>query len=167
MKNKITLFAILFFVPTLSFAAPVKPWGLGVILHNPTGVSLKHRFSKDNSLDAALGYSFGYTDNITLHSTYLWEFNESLKINDHVSLGHYFGVGGALHSRDRNEDPPPWADRDERDDEFGLAVRGVAVMNYYFDDPTFEVFAEVALNFFIVPGTDADLDIAVGGRYFF
>ena len=167
MKNKILIICAILVLPLFSHSAPVKPWGLGVILHSPTGFSTKYRLDKGHSIDGALGYSFGYSDNITLHSTYLWEFNEALRINDEVRLGYYFGVGGALHSRDRYEDPPPWAEGDRRDDEFGLAARGVGGLNYYFDDPSFEVFAEVALNFFFVPGTDLDLDIAVGGRYFF
>ncbi len=148
-----------------SAAAEVKPWGLGVILANPTGFSVKHRMSAQNSIDAALGYSLGRRDYFHLHSTYLWEFDRELQIGK-AFLGYYFGVGGALFSWDRNDDPPPWINDDD-DDELGLAVRGVGGLNYYFDDPSFEVFAEASLHFFFIPDTDVDLGIAIGGRYFF
>jgi len=141
------------------------PWGLGIILANPTGFSGKYRFSKENSLDAALGYSLGHSDNIALHSTYLWEFNNSIHL-DNVGIGHYFGVGGALYSRNRNDPPPFWADNNV-DDTLALAVRGVAGLNHYFKNPSIEVFAELSLNFFFVPSTHVDLGLGIGGRYFF
>lgn len=141
------------------------PWGLGIILANPTGFSGKYRFSQKNSLDAALGYSLGRSDNITLHSTYLWEFNNSIRL-DNVGIGHYFGIGGALYSRNRNDPPPFWADN-RTDDTLALAVRGLAGLNHYFKSPSIEVFAELALNFFFVPGTYVDLGLAIGGRYYF
>ena len=141
------------------------PWGLGVILANPTGFSGKYRFSEKNSLDAALGYSFGRSDNITLHSTYIWEFSESIRL-DNVGISHYFGVGGTFYSRNRNDPPPFWADN-RADDTLALAARGLAGLNYYFNDPAIEVFAELALNFFFVPSTHVDLGLAIGGRYYF
>ena len=158
----LTLFFVLFASPAFAGSGP---WGIGVIINSPTGFSVKHRISSKNSIDGALGYSFGRSDNISIHSTYLWEFNEKIKISK-INLSYYLGIGGALHSRDKNDDPPRWA-ADNSDDELGLAVRGVGGLNYYFKDPAFEVFAELSLNFFFVPATDVNLGIAVGGRYYF
>lgn len=159
-------FLVFFALFFSSFAnAQVKPWGLGVILNSPTGFSIKHRMDHRNSFDAALGYAFGNSDSITIHGTYLWEFNEELKIG-RAFLGYYFGLGGALYFRDKNDNPPPWAE-DDPEDETALAVRGSAGLNYYFKKPAIEVFAEIGLHFFFVPATDADLDIAIGGRYYF
>jgi hypothetical protein len=141
------------------------PLGVGLILANPTGFSGKYRMSKERSIDAALGYSLGRRNNISLHSTYIWEFNQSITI-DSVRIGHYFGVGGALYSRDNNDPPPSWAYR-HPDDQLGLAVRGLAGLNYYFKNPAIEIFAESALNFFFVPSTRINLGLAIGGRYFF
>lgn len=160
MKAIILSTLLLLSIPTF---AEVKPWGIGVILANPTGFSVKHRLSGKNSIDGALGYSLGRHDYVHLHGTYLWEFDRELKISK-AFLGYYFGVGGALFSWDRN-DPPGWADRNDND--LGLAVRGSGGINYYFNDPSFEVFAEASLHFFFVPSTDVDLGIALGGRYFF
>lgn len=162
MKTLILLFALFFTSPALS---SVKPWGLGVIIANPTGFSVKHRISGKNSFDGALGYSLGRRDYFHLHGTYLWEFDRELKIGN-AFLGYYFGVGGTLISWDRNDDPPPWVDSNNND-ELGLAVRGSGGLNYYFNNPSFEVFAELALHFFFIPETDVDLGAAIGGRYFF
>ncbi len=161
---RIFIFLTLFITATSSFAQS-KDWGLGIIIANPTGFSVKHRMSSENSLDAALGYSFGNNDSLHIHSTYLWEFNDSIDLKN-FAIGHYFGVGGAIYNRDKDDDPPPWAE-DDRDEEWGVAVRGSAGLNHYFRDPSFEVFAEISLDFFFVPATDVDLGIAIGGRYFF
>ena len=148
--------------------AEVKPWGLGVIISNPTGFSVKHRMSHRNSIDAALGYSFGNNDHIVIHGTYLWEFNSEIKIAQ-AYLGYYFGVGGSLYSHDHDNNKSHshrWGN-DADDDETALAVRGSAGLNYYFNRPSIEVFAELALDFFFVPSTEADFGIAIGGRYYF
>ena len=133
------------------------------MIGGPTGFSVKHRMSAKNSIDGALGFSLGGGDYIHIHSTYLWEENRGIKI-DNKFLGYYFGAGGALFSWDGN-DTPFWSDN--REDELGLALRGAAGLNYYFNDPNFEVFLEASLHFFFIPATDFDLDLAIGARYFF
>lgn len=105
--------------------AQAKPLGLGIIVANPTGFSEKHRISHRKSIDGALGYSFGNNDYLTIHATYLWEYNREIKIAK-AYLGYYFGVGGSLHSHchDNNDrHPHPWGS-DNQDDDFGVAVRG-------------------------------------------
>jgi hypothetical protein len=165
MKQIILFVFTNFILSTSSFAA-VKPWGLGLILATPTGFSVKHRMSTENSFDAALGYDLGGADYLHLHGTYLWEFDRELKIGKAL-LGYYFGVGGAMFSWDRDNDPPPWVADNNNEDDFGVAIRGSGGLNYYFADPSFEVFAEASLHFFFIPETDVDLGLAVGGRYFF
>ncbi len=164
MKKTFLIFIVGFLFQTSAFASG-GPFGLGLIINSPTGFSAKYRMSQKNSVDAALGYSFGKSDNLTLHSTYLWENNQGIPV-DNTFLGYYFGIGGALHLRDNNEPPPRWAE-DNRQDELGLAIRGVGGINYYLKNPVIEFFAELSLNFFFVPSTDVDFGIAIGGRYFF
>ncbi len=159
------LILVLSFLFSINASANLRPWGLGVIIANPTGFSVKHRMSGKHSFDAAFGYSTGRRDYIHIHGTYLWEFNRELVVGK-AALGYYFGVGGVLNSWDNNDNPPPWADNNS-DDELGLAFRGSGGLNYYFDDPSFEVFAEAALHFFFIPSTDVDFGLAIGGRYFF
>lgn len=164
MKHILTLGILLaLFTPENLWAE--GPWGLGVIIAAPTGFSAKYRMDKEHSVDAALGYSFEHTDNITIHSTYLWETNEGIPL-DKTHLGYYFGLGGAFHHRDRYHAPPRWAE-DYRNDVIGLAIRGVAGLNHYFKKPAIEVFAELSMSFFIVPSTDIDLDLGIGGRFYF
>ena len=165
MKNYLlaTILLSLISFPNQSWAA--KDWGLGVIIASPTGFSVKHRMSQKNSFDGALGYSLGNREYLHVHGTYLWEFDKGLHI-DQVALGYYFGLGAALFSWDNRDDRPPWVDEDN-DDELGLAVRGSAGINYYFNDPSFELFAELAMYFFFIPETDIDFGLAIGARYFF
>jgi hypothetical protein len=162
--KKIILILTTLFLSNLSHADS-NNFGLGLILNNPTGFSGKYRLSKSRSIDGALGYSFGSSNVVTLHSTYIWENNQGFKV-DQTYIGYYFGIGGALYSRDKTKKVPHWAD-DNLNDELGLAVRGLGGLNYYFNSPRIEVFAELALNFFFVPATDVDFGIAIGGRYYF
>jgi len=164
MKKILSILSFVLIYQSPTFASG-GPFGLGVIINSPTGFSGKYRLSEKNSIDAALGYSFGRSDNITLHSTYLWEKNQGIPI-DNTFLGYYFGIGGALHMRDENEAPPPWAESN-RTETLGLAIRGVGGINYYLKDPVIEFFAELSMAFFFVPSTDIDLGLAIGGRYFF
>lgn len=148
-------------LPELSHADG-GPFGLGLILVSPTGLSGKYRLSSDNSVDAAVGW--GSHDFIVLHSTYLWEFNKAIAL-DGKYIGAYFGVGGTFVSWDSHDHT--WWGREHRNDDKGLAVRLAGGLNYYFNRPAIEVFAELALNFFVVPATEIDLGLALGGRYYF
>lgn len=141
-----------------------KQFGLGVILNNPTGFSAKYRLSRSRSFDVALGYSFGRSDILTIHSTYLLENNKGFKL-DKVYIGYYLGAGGGIHFIDQSEPAPFWAD--DSNYSTAIAIRGVAGLNYYFKAPSLEVFTELALNFFFLPATAVDLSASLGLRYYF
>jgi hypothetical protein len=48
-----------------------------------------------------------------------------------------------------------------------LGIRGVGGLDYTFRSPNIEVFAELSLTMDIVPSTTADIDLGLGGRFYF
>lgn len=157
LKNSAIAYLLLFF---LGFSASAKPLGVGVILFGPTGFSANYFLSSGNSVDAALSWSLNDDDqNFYLHSTYLWHKRNFFHL-DKVPLHAYYGIGGRLISW---EDPPG----KERDSEFRAGIRGAGGIRHVFSKTRIEAFGEISLNMDVVPETDADLKVGLGGRYYF
>lgn len=68
--------------------------GLGVILGEPTGLSLKSWNNQNTAFDLGLAWSFaGNNDAIHVHADYLW--HKWLNV-DSGSLAFYYGIGGRV-----------------------------------------------------------------------
>lgn len=107
-------------------------------------------------IDAALGWSLGDDVNYHIHGDYLFLRPGALDIDD-ISLDTYFGIGGRIKDRDTNDS----------EDDFRLGVRVPLGIHYKFDDPTIEVFGEIAFIMDIIESTTLDFNLALGGRYWF
>ena len=127
-------------------------YGLGVMIGAPTGISAKILRSKKHPLDA--GISFG--NNFEVHSTYLLPQKKRLVL-ERTRLRWYWGIGGKLKSVDKKDE----------DDEIYLGPRASIGINHYFKKLSLEGFAESAINVFVLPSSDVDLDITIGARYYF
>lgn len=157
MGMKTLIFILILSLSPFCFAK--KTVGLGVIVGAPTGLSGNFRLSGNHSLDAALAFDLTEEDSIHIHSTYLWRYPNAFAIES-AQFGWYWGIGGRYKSR---EDRNPYDD----DDEYRFGARGSAGIYHIFKKVSIEVFGEAALVMNILPKTDADLDIGVGGRYYF
>jgi hypothetical protein len=134
--------------------------GLGVILGEPTGFSIKYWIDKEQAVDGGVGWSFWDEDGFQLHADYLWHNFEWLQ--PAVTAGKlpvYFGAGARLKFRDNNN----WRD-DDGDTVFGL--RAPAGISYLFDDKPIEVFAEIAPILDLAPDVELNLSLAVGMRFY-
>lgn len=156
-----------FFIALLALAlhtqmASAKDLGLGVIVGSPTGVSAKYFLSKENAVDAAIGWDFGRHHDLHIHGDYLWIKPGILKIKNE-SFDLFFGFGMRIISWER------YYRRDDEyhDDKVSLGVRGPVGLTYFFKKIRLEVFGELALVFDLVPATKLDADVGVGARYFF
>ena len=126
--------------------------GLGVMIGEPTGLSLKVWSSSRTAFDAAVGWSLGGQDRIYVHGDYLWHRYE-LDLDVRGALPYYFGVGGRvlLHEGD-----------DSR-----IGVRVPLGLNYLTEDRRFDFFIEVAPVIDLVPDTDFDISGGLGARFYF
>jgi len=128
-----------------------KDLGIGFMVGEPTGLSLKSWTGGGNAFDIGLAWSLGRYDAINIHADYLWHNYEVFSEADAGTLPLYYGIGGRV----------VFAEND--------AVIGARVpvgINYLFDDAPIGLFLEVAPIFNIAPSTDFDVDGGVGVRFY-
>ncbi len=136
----------------LAAAHQYNPFGAGVILGEPTGVTVKYWVSDTTAFDAALGWSFEGRTSFHLHGSYLFHDFEMVEVAK-GSLPLYFGVGGRLKARSGKSDR--------------LGVRVPFGVAYHFEDVPVEAFAEIVPIIDVVPSSRASLNAAIGARFYF
>ena len=125
-------------------------FGAGIMLGDPTGISLKSWISKTNAWDAGIAWGLGHDGALYLHGDYLWHKFNFIPV-EKGSLPLYYGIGGRVIFAD----------------EAHLGVRGVVGLDYMFAHAPVDIFLEIAPILDLVPGTDFSLNGAIGVRYFF
>ena len=148
--------ALFVFSPGLSRADAPGPFGVGIVLGDPTGVSANYRLSSERSVDAALAWAFGSDPGFQIHSDYLWH-RANLIRDPKISFDLHYGVGGRLMSiRD-----------DKVKDRTRFGLRLPVGLSTSFSQRALEVFGELALGMNLIPATSADLDFGIGARVYF
>jgi len=133
--------------------------GLGIIVGEPTGISLKSWQGRSTALDAALAWSFVGDDFIQIHGDYL-SHNFTLFEIEEGQLPFYYGIGGRLRFIEANG-------KRQNDNRTRLGVRIPLGLAYLFEKITLDIFVEVVPVLNLVPETEFDLNAALGLRYFF
>ncbi len=124
--------------------------GLGVMLGEPTGISLKSWNNSRSAFDLGVAWSFaGSDDDIYLHADYL--LHSWIDDVDQGDLAFYYGIGGRMIFSD---DPT-------------AGVRIPFGLNYVIQDAPVDVFVEVVPVLNLTPNTDFDGNGALGIRYYF
>jgi hypothetical protein len=137
-----------------------KNFGLGLIIGDPTGLTLKGFLTRETAIDGAVGIGLLGGDDLHVHADFLWHF--PIQHWDSAALDLYLGVGPELGFHHHPHHPPP--DDDHHDVFLGArAPFGLAVM---FNAP-FDVFLEVAAGLWLIQDVRFHLDAAIGGRYWF
>jgi hypothetical protein len=134
--------------------------GLGVILGEPTGLSVKYWLDNEQAIDGAAAWSFWDGDGFQIHADYLWHDFELLGVGgeDADKLPLYYGVGARLKFRDDEG-------RHHDDDTF-FGIRIPVGVSYLFKDHPFDLFAEIVPIVDLAPDVDLRLDLAVGLRFY-
>jgi hypothetical protein len=142
------LLAILF-VLTANTYSQSSGFGLGIVIGEPTGISLKNWMSKGNAWDAGVAWGFGRKGALHVHADYLLHEYEIIKIAK-GRLPLYYGVGGrVLFANDSH-----------------IGVRGVVGLDYMFDRLPVDIFLEIVPIFDLIPSTDFSFNAGLGFRYF-
>lgn len=128
-----------------------KDVGIGFMVGEPTGLSLKSWTSGNNAFDIGLAWSLGRYDAINIHADYLWHNYSAFSEVDSGILPLYYGIGGRVVF-------------DENDAVIGARVP--VGLNYLFEDAPIGLFIEVAPIFNIAPSTDFDVDGGLGVRFY-
>lgn len=149
---KTALFPVLFSIGFSLFNtahAQYRPGSteLGVVLGEPTGVSIQVWQSGTTAIDGALAWSFGRHDHVHIHADYLK--HDQLSV-DRGSLTFYYGIGARAILAD--------------DARFGARIP--VGLHYVIPDSRFSLFFEVAPVLDLIPATDFDVNGGIGVRYF-
>lgn len=152
IKTKITLLTfalVLLFgaVSTIEAQSRYSNTEIGVILGEPTGISLKAWQSNNSAIDAALAWSFGDNGSVHMHADYL--HHNWLSV-DSGSLAFYYGIGArALFSDDSR---------------FGARIP--VGLQYLFPETRLSMFFEVAPTLDLIPETSFGVNGGIGVRIF-
>lgn len=121
--------------------------GVGLILGEPTGLSMKTWINASTAFDFAAAWSLR-SNHLYGHFDYLFH---NYSITGNPSLPVFFGLGGFLVAAD---DP-------------AMGGRLVGGLEYFFPEAPVDLFVELAPSVAIIPDTGFDLFGGIGMRYFF
>lgn len=128
-----------------------RGFGLGVIIGEPTGISLKGWLSSKTAIDAGVAWSF-YRDNaFHIHADYLLHAFDVFETRERIPL--YYGIGGRIKTARRD------------DARFGLRL--VVGIGYMFRDAPVDLFLEIAPIVDLAPATELRGNAGFGARFFF
>jgi hypothetical protein len=149
---KKTILAAVFFILLFSGMASGQDhgFGLGIIVGEPTGVSLKTWTGGRTGLDFAVAWSFGRHDALHLHVDYLFH-NFSLFKVEKGDLVLYYGIGGRVKAEEKAR----------------VGVRIPIGISYFFEKDPIEIFFELGPILDLAPATDFYMTGGIGIRYFF
>jgi hypothetical protein len=126
--------------------------GLGVIIGEPTGFTMKYWLSRPTAIDLTAAWSFDEPGYFEVNSDFLYHKFDLFKI-DNGELPIYFGVGGRVAIP-----------------EHGDTLAGVRIpvgIAYEFHGIPLEVFGELAPIVDFAPSTQARLNGGIGIRFYF
>jgi hypothetical protein len=131
------------------------PFGVGIVIGEPTGFTMELMLGRTSAVQAHLGYGVGRRGRFVLNVDYLFHFMDAIgPIGRAGHLAPYVGVGGHLGVREHENDPV-------------LGVRIPVGLAFFIRSAPVAVFAEVALGVGVVPSTELIADGGIGGRFFF
>lgn len=144
----------------LTLAAPARGQeglGLGIIVGEPTGLSLKTWLTKSTAFDLAAAWSFAGEGSFHVHGDYLIHNYKVFRV-EKGSLPLYYGVGARVRAHDHGPD---------QNDDVDVGIRIPVGLTYLFQNDPFDLFLEVVPILDVAPETDVTLNASIGARYYF
>lgn len=137
-----------------SASARKNGFGLGIIIGEPTGISMKYWNTNGTAIDGAIAWSLEGNDKIHLHADFLFHDYSVAKV-DKGQLPFYYGIGVRILSREgRNVDDK-------------IGVRVPVGVSYLFANSPLELFGEVVPILDLSPDTELDFNGGIGIRFYF
>ena len=133
-------------------------FGLGFLLGEPTGLSLKYWIDDERAIDGALAWALSENDAFQLHSDYLIH---NFELSNSEQWPVYYGLGALLMFKDD-------AGRRHDNHETVFGFRIPLGISYLFEENTpYEFFFEIAPVLEVAPDVDLDFNASVGLRFYF
>ena len=130
--------------------AQERGFGVGAILGEPIGASVKAWVSDTAAIDGAIAYANYDDEGLSLHSDYLFH-NFDLLSAGSGRLPVYYGIGARVKFADSTH----------------VGFRGPIGVSYMLDTTPVDVFAEVAPILDFTPNWRVEWSAAIGARYWF
>jgi hypothetical protein len=130
--------------------------GIGIIVGEPTGLSLKFWQSQRTAIDLAAAWSFTDDGAFHIHGDFLFHKFDLIKVSE-GQLPFYYGIGARVKVYDG-----------DHDDDVLVGLRIPLGLDYLFGGGTpLDVFVEVVPILDLAPDTDVSLNASIGIRYWF
>ena len=157
-KTAIAIFIIFLFSSPYAQRG-MEGFGIGVIVGEPTGITIKIWTGNTTAFQAAAAWSFSGYESFQFHADYLFH-NFGILNSDEMrgALPLYVGIGGRIKLKEDN-------DLDDND-EASIGARVPLGMSYIFEDTPLDIFIEVVPILDVLPDTDFDLNGAAGIRFY-
>ena len=149
MIRKLTFFISASLLLLGSVAEAKGRTGLGIIFHEPTGVSLKHWINRKTAIDGAFAWAFDDEDAAQLHFDLLFH-HTALSSSNGARLPLYYGLGAKIVF----------------EDETRLGIRIPLGCYIILSTIPLDIFAEVVPLLYIAPDSEFSFTWAFGIRYF-
>ncbi|MEX2351344.1 MAG: DUF3996 domain-containing protein [Balneolaceae bacterium] len=154
MKNILFILLLIFIPITISQAQNTdRNFGIGVIIGEPTGISLAHWTSNSSSFSAGAAWSLNNNsraESIQIHLDYLLHNFDIVSVN-HGSIPLYIGLGVRM--------------RFGENEKTGIRVPLGAA--YHFENDPLEIFLEFVPIVDLNPDTGVSGNSGIGLRYYF
>ena len=165
--KKILLILSFIYVNTVH-ASPPADFGAGLMVGSMVSITGKHWFDQKGAVDFGLGFTG--SDGTAIYADYLYHvqgiFGSGTRFG-RETVGYIGGGAGVGFWNDDYECGRWGCDRRRDDSGTGVFLRAIVGFEWFPATTRFGVFAELGPTFLIIPDTSGDLDIGVGGRYYF
>jgi hypothetical protein len=156
MRKRIALGGIVLSLAVAGSAtAQNSGFGLGVIIGEPTGLSMKFWQTRSTAIDLAAAWSFIDESAFHLHADFLWHKFDLIDVSE-GQLPLYFGLGARMKLIDG-----------DGDDDVRVGIRFPVGLDYLFESVPFDAFVEVVPILDVAPESDVTLNASIGFRYWF
>lgn len=143
------------------------PFGLGVVLGEPTGITGKYWIDRRTAIDTNFSYSFD--DYFLLYADYLYHFPSAFGHSSAFvsQLNPYVGLGAELmiQSQDTGTKNRTYFRSDQGS--AGFAIRIPLGIEWRPSGPPLGVFVEIAPGVGVVPATFGFVQGGIGARFYF
>lgn len=164
MKNIFYVLLALLLINTVAFSQSPqgKNFGFGIMVGDPTGLTVKFWTQRQNAIVLDVGGSYFGSPRINVD--YLWHFDafDSRVAKLYAGLGGVIGVGkgNGFYYKEKNG----FYYRTGSD--LGLGVRGVFGVNFIPSSSPIEIFLEAGALIGLAPEFGSAADVALGIRFY-
>ncbi len=124
----------------------LREWGVGLIIGDPTGVTVKYWQDNNTAYEFALGANLGVAG-VGVHADYLhhvYVFEDTPEAPLYMGGGLFLGAGDVF---------------------FTAGLRGTFGLTYMFEEP-FDVFMQLSPNLAFLPEIDFFFTFSIGARIY-